>query len=69
VILSAKVSEISKPPVEVDAEVCQRLPQPVGMMTFSREVKQTARTVCLTYTVAANFDRGCEPEHKVWKKY
>lgn len=25
-------------------------------------------TVCLAYTVAANFDRGCEPEHKVLKK-
>lgn len=63
--LPARVSEISKPLLEVDAEVCQRLPQHVGGMIIIRGVKQTARTFCLTYTVAANFERGCEPDHKV----
>lgn len=62
--LSAKVSEISKLLIEVGAEVCQRLPTPIGMVNFSRRVKNTDGTVCLAYTVPANFDRECEPEHR-----
>lgn len=46
---SAKVCEISKLLIEVGAEVCQRLPQPIGVVNFSRKVKNTDGTVCLAY--------------------
>lgn len=62
---SAKVSEIPKLLIEVGAEVCPRLPQPIGVVNFSRKVKNTDGTVCLAYTVATDFDRGCEPKHEV----